>query len=585
MTENNPDLLNSTIMMVDDEPINMEVVQAYLEEDGYSSFVLEEKSVQALTTLQNYQPDILLLDIVMPEMDGFEVLSEIRSNPHFERLPVIILTSSTDTESKIRALELGATDLLAKPVDASELKLRVRNTLAAKAFTDRLAYYDTVTGLPNRQMFDEQLSWAMENSRRFGGSMALLSVDIDELSRINAAMGQSAGDYTIREIGNRISWEIRQISQGSNPGDANPIIAKLFRTEGSMYSLILENVQSSDDAAEIAERLQQSLKVPVNLGETDVVFSLSIGGSLFPQESDTPEGLVRLSSSSKDYVKKNGGNGIQFSSPEINDLYAKRVSLENRLRKGLDNDEFVLHYQPKVSFSSGKIVGVEALLRWQDGDSLVPPFEFIPVAEETGLIIPIGQWVIEESYRQLATWHKLGFTSIGMNLNISPVQFQDPDLESVIRNAIVMAGVSPHFVTLEITETMLLEDIEEKLLLMQRLRDLGVRISIDDFGTGFSSLSYLTRLPADELKIDRSFVMNLPADEGGCAVVTAVLFLAKKLGMSTVAEGVETKEQLEFLRHKHCDTFQGFLFSRPLPADELYEKFFQPAFHSSAAVS
>ena len=281
--------------------------------------------------------------------------------------------------------------------------------------------------------------------------------------------------------------------------------------------------------------------------------------------------MLQLASSAKDYVKNNGGNSFQFSSRKINTQYQRRLSLEARLRKAVDRNELLLYYQPQLDVHTNHITGVEALLRWQvDESTTVPPKDFIPLAEETGLIIPIGEWVLNRACQQLSQWQQAGKGDIRMSVNLSPVQFKNRELYAVFKAIVEASGISPQLLTLEVTESLFLDNVDKKIKSMQDLKDLGIKLSIDDFGTGYSSLSYLKKLPLDELKIDRSFFFNLFEDTKSRALVSTLIYLAKSLNLTIVAEGVETEEQLSFLQQGACDQYQGFLFSPPVLPEEIF---------------
>jgi len=569
-TEQN--LTHSTIMMVDDEPINMEIVKAYLEEEGYSKFILLEKSMETIKTIEEKRPDILLLDLMMPEMSGFDILSAVRSHPKLEHLPILVLTASTDTETKLQVLDLGATDFLAKPVDQSELRLRVRNTLAAKAYLDQLAYYDPLTKLPNRQLFLERFEWELKDSKRYQSHVALLHIELDHFNRINDTIGLSAGDEIICETASRIQTVIRESDMLGTTIEDNSDVMQLFRFDGCVFSLLLDRIENAEDAALVAERLIHAIRQPINLGNRDIYITASIGIAVYPPEGEDCRALLRLASSAKDYAKNKGGDSFQFSSDRINLMYEKRLSLETRLRKALDGDEFVLHYQPKVDVATNVIQGIEALVRWKGEDgNLVPPYDFIPLAEETGLIVPIGEWVMRQACSALKRWLDEGIDPVSMSINLSAKQFQEPDFIAVVKRIIDESGVAPHLLILEITEGLLLEDIEQKIEILHSLKNMGLKVSIDDFGTGYSSLSYLGKLPVDELKIDRSFIMDIPDNAYNCAIASTIIFLSNNFRLHTVAEGVETQEQLNFLKKLKCDQYQGFVFSRPLPDEEIFK--------------
>ncbi len=565
-------LLNATIFMVDDEPITMEVVQTLLEEAGYRRFVLIEDSRQALSSLEKQRPDLLLLDLVMPQVSGFDILKAVRAHPRLKHLPIIVLTSSSDYRDKLAALDLGATDFLAKPVDPSELQLRVRNTLAAKAYMDQLAFYDPLTKLPNRHLFMEQLEWGLNAARRNGENLALLSIELDQFKKISDTVGLSAGDEVLRQLAWRIKEIVRVIDLLGHfeVDEASPV--NLFHFDGGTFALLLYRIRSERNAALAAQRILEAMKEPVMVDNTEIYMTASIGIATYPTEEGEGLSLWHLASAAKDYAKNNGGDIFQFSSRQINTQCRHRLSLEAKLRRALERNELALVYQPKVDVQTNAIAGVEALLRWHTKDhGSIPPQEFIAMAEETGLIIPIGEWVMRHACTQLVQWRQAGKAPIGMAVNLSAVQFQNPEMHAIFKRIIEQSGIDPRQLTLELTESILLEDIESKIESMKRLKELGLKLSIDDFGTGFSSLSYLGRLPLDELKIDRSFFVNLFEDTKGRSLLSSLLFLARNLNLRTVAEGVETEQQLRFLQKERCDQYQGRLFRPPIENSAVFE--------------
>ncbi len=563
-------LAHATIMMVDDEPITMEMVRIYLNDFGYRNFVLVEDSATALHVLEKTNPDLLLLDLFMPQVSGFDILTTIRALPKFKHLPIIILTGSTDPGDKLQALDLGATDFLGKPVDPSELGLRIRNTLAAKAYMDRLAFYDPQTSLPNRQMFLERFDWTLQKAKRYQEQLALLNISLDNLDKVNATIGHRGADEVLNQIARRIEGVVRNsdILTLDHGNDVSEMM--LFRTEGSTFSLLLDRIHDVKGAATVAERILRTVREPMQVEGSEIFLRANIGIATFPAESDDRDTLLRLASSAKDYGKNKGGDCFHFSSAAINSLYEKRRSIESRLRNALHNDEFTLCYQPQLDILTNTIKGVEVLLRWKDRDgTFVPPEEFVPVAEETGLIIPIGEWILKKAFSQLSEWHNSGSTRITMSVNLSTRQFVDYDFFTLVRDSVEHSNVDPRYLILEITETLLMADIKHTRGLLQEFKDMGIRLSVDDFGTGYSSLSYLCELPVDELKIDRSFIAGIPDNPGKCSVVSTILMLAHSLRLQTVAEGVETRKQLSFLQDNMCHMYQGYLHSKPLDGAEL----------------
>ncbi len=556
--------------MVDDEPITMEVVQAFLEDFGYSNFILIDDSLKAMDTLEQHSPDVLLLDLIMPGKSGLDLLSEIRNHPRYKHLPVIVLTASSDAEDKLKALELGATDFLAKPVDQSELGLRVRNTLAAKAYMDQLAFYDPLTKLPNKHLFESHFDWALKKAKRYGENLAVLNISLDNFSRINATIGLSASDEVLVEISRRLREMVRDIDMLTTTNSDQRRSLGLFKVEGNAFSLLLDHPKTAESSALVAERILRTTREPVIINETEVVVTASIGMASFPLEGTDCATLRQLAASARDYSRNKGGDCFHFSSKAINTIYEKRLQMESRLRKAIDNDEMVLYYQPKVNVSTGELQGVEALVRWQSKDlGLVPPNDFIPLAEETKLILPIGEWVLLEACRNQVKWKNMGIKPVMVAVNLSVVQLEDPTMLETVRRALVTTGADPYYIKLELTESLLLGDIEKKIALLRSLKALGVGLSIDDFGTGYSSLSYLAKLPVDELKIDRSFIMDVETSKESRAIISSVIFLAHSLKLSTVAEGIETRQQLDFIVEQGCDEYQGYYYSRPVPAEEI----------------
>lgn len=565
-----PHLTDLTIMMVDDEVSTMEIVKVYLETAGYLKFIQVEQSSQAIIMMEEVNPDILLLDLMMPDISGFDILKAVRAHSKFKHMPVIIMTVSTDPNDKLKALDLGATDFLAKPLDASELCLRVRNTLAAKAYHDQLAFYDRLTSLPNRHMFLDRMDWILKKAERYREKLALLNVALVNFDRINATIGASAADEALRQIALRIEGVIRDVDVLGHSVDDKNGIHNLFRIEGSTFSLLLERVGSEQDAAIVADRIIGAIREPFHIDGHNVYVKTSIGISIYPTESEDRDTLMKLASRATDYIKNRKGDSFHFSSRSVSKIYSKRRTIESTLKKALERDEFMLYYQPKVDVGSGVVKGVEALLRWKtDGQGYIPPEEFIPVAEETGLIIPLGEYILSKAFTQLSEWQKSGRDLICMSVNLSAKQFQNPEFSSIVERIIKESSVDARFLTLEITESLLMKDIEHAIDTLHRFSEMGLLLSIDDFGTGYSAFSYLSELPVNELKIDKSFIMNLPDKVKSCNIVSTILFLARNLGLKTVAEGIETESQLDYLKKEQCDQYQGYLFSKPLSSAEV----------------
>ncbi len=559
-------LANSRVMMVDDEPILISVVQAFLEDAGYRDFVSVSDSERALPRIRSERPDVLLLDLMMPEVDGFQILRELRSDPNFAYLPVIVMTAASDAATKLKVLELGATDFLEKPVDPSELALRVRNTLAFKAYRDRLEYYDALTGLPNRKQFLRSLTDALSAARRNGGTCALLKVNLDRFKQINKTLGHRAGDDLLKAFGLRVQGCLHDSDPlmpmtGIALGGGN----SLARIGGDEFAVLMPDLERVELAAQLARRIGAALNSPFIIDGREFFVSASIGVTTYPEDADDAETLLRHSVSALAQAKQRGGNACVFYSRKFDDRAMERLTLESELRRALERAEFELHYQPKVDLQTGAIIGAEALIRWRHPErGMIPPGMFIAIAEESNLIVPIGAWVIREACRQSVAWSRIGL-SIPISVNVATPHLRDGRLITDVRQALADAHASAPLLCVELTESVLMSNTRENMATLIALKRMGVSMSLDDFGTGYSSLAYLKRMPLNELKIDRSFVSGLPDDGDSAAIVRAVIAMAKSLGLTVVAEGVETQGQLAFLRDEGCDSFQGFLFSKPVP--------------------
>ena len=564
-------LKNAAIMMVDDEPIMLEIIQALLADAGYKNFIPVERSSQSINMVMKTNPDILLLDLDMPEINGYEVLSAVRSSIDYQHLPVIILTASTEPGDKLKALELGATDFLSKPVDASELVLRVRNTLFAKTYQDRLAYYDSLTGLPNMKLFIERLGWGIELSKRERVPLMVLEIGLDKFRQINETLGMYTGDEVLKAIAERLNTLIRSCDFIGHT-DETIETGDLSRIGDHEFSIILSGVNSIEAAYLVSQRILNAVRQPVFIDGHEIFMTASIGISVCPIDGEDVESLIKHAGSAKDFARKQGSNNYQFFSSEMNAQSKERIKMESNLRKALDNNEFELYYQPKINSETHKLVGMECLLRWnQPGVGSVPPAVFIPAAEELGLIVPIGEWVLKEACQTTSDWVKSGCENLKLSVNVSPKQFNEINLKTSIAYAIQSSGLNPQNLVLEITESMLMGDVEHHITLLQHIVDLGVAFSLDDFGTGYSSLSYLRKFPIDELKIDRSFLTNVPERVEDNSIVKAIISMAHSLGLNLIAEGVESAEQLEFLRQHNCNVIQGFYYSEPLSKTDFTE--------------
>lgn len=416
-------------------------------------------------------------------------------------------------------------------------------------------YHDALTGLPNRRLLTDRLERALAHSHQHAKKLATIFIDMDNFKHINDSLGHLTGDLFLKQLADRFRTHI--------PEDGT-----IARFAGDKFVVVIPEIPSENDAITAAARIQNAFSQPFIVEEREYFASASIGIALFPQDGETEDELLRNAETAMYRAKNTGKNRVALFAPDMNANALERMEMETRLRKAVENDEFHLVYQPKVDLTSGRIIGAEALIRWEyPAGTFTPPDVFIPIAEETGLILPIGKRVLEMAAAEAARWEQQGFSDLSVAVNLSAVQFQDPGLLEEVRTIMESAGLAPDAMELEITESVVMEDAASATATMEKFAQLGIRFSIDDFGTGYSSLAYLKRFPIHILKIDRSFVKEIPEDRDDSAIVLSILSLARSLGLKVVAEGVETDPQLTFLRTSGCDMIQGYLFSRPLPPD------------------
>lgn len=565
---------NARILIIDDED-HIRGLLLDIFNEGYDCWQAGSAE-EALLILAKESFDLVMSDINMGGMSGLELVPHVHSiSPDSI---VLLISGQNSIETAIEALRAGAFDYIMKPFDIRHVEAAVDRALKQSALlkekrrykdqleklltertaeVNRLSNYDTLTGLPNRTLFEDRLQQAVAVFQRAGEQLSILFISIDQLKKVNDTLGHLPGDQLIKQVAGRLRGCV-------NEGDT------VARFGGDEFAVMLTQVDGAKDVVEIIGSIREALHASFDLDGQELFATASVGASLFPHDGRESQKLLKNAGSALNRAKKAGGDSYQFYTGDMNSKVAKQFALETSLRRALDNQEFVLHYQPRLAVDTLKITGVEALVRWQHPQlGLLSPVEFIPLAEDNGLILPLGEWVLREACRQNRQWQEEGFTAMQVGVNVSARQFQQEQLAELVLRILEETGLEPKYLDLELTESSIMSNAQATIDVLTRLKAVDVTISIDDFGTGFSSLSYLKRLPIDTLKIDRSFVSDLTTDPDDAALVMAIVTLAHNLRLQVVAEGVETEEQLRFLRLLRCDEVQGYLFSKPLAAEGL----------------
>lgn len=563
---------SAKIMMVDDEPINMRVLQLHLNVEGYERFVSVSDSTIAMSVLRAEKPNVLLLDLNMPEVSGLEILEQIRADEELKRLPVIVLTSSNSEDIKFKALQCGANDFLPKPVHASELALRMRNTLVARSYEQRIMHVDSLTDLPNRLALADYIEQHVANNELGADSHALVLINIHRFKTINDSYGSARGDDVLWAFSQRLRLAFVEAAAEEHGSGDSVLVVRLGGDRFGVFANLLENPSAQSVLQGQLTQLLKSLEQPFAVESSDVYINVGIGASYFNTTTKTVEALISHAETAMRNHDQNSGYPCTFFSAEMTDGARRLLDIENGLRTAIEDNALYLTYQPKVDVQTGLITGAEALLRWRDAKlGELSPVEFIPVAEATNMIVPIGLWVLEQACHQAANLRRTVAPHFKIAVNVSVAQLAEPHFTDFVLAALKNSGLPSRALTLELTENMIMDDVEASIAKLAALRELGISISIDDFGTGYSSLSYLHRFSVDQLKIDRSFIMQIESLEVGSPIVKAVVMLANDLGLSIVAEGVETEIQLAYIQTLPRMEYQGYYMSRPLIATE-FEK-------------
>ncbi len=593
------------ILIVDDNPTNLQLLFDFLDSAGFSVLVAETGE-GALKQINYIRPDIILLDIMMPGINGFETCRRLKSQAETKDIPVIFMSAMAETESKVKGFEVGAIDYITKPFQYREILARVTTHLTIQELQNSLhqqndqlqqeigerkrieeelfyrAFHDALTDLPNRTLFINYLERSIERHEEDDHYLfAVLFLDLDRFKLINDSLGHLIGDQLLITIARRLEENVR----------SNDVVARLG---GDEFVILLDGIQNIHEAQSIANHIQHSLALPINLntkdrGEHQIFTTASIGITASTRNYKLPEDILRDADTAMYQAKDKGKARYELFESGQYTRAVTRLRLEADLWQALNRQEFILYYQPIVSLSSGRISGVEALLRWlHPRQGLIMPEKFIYMAEETGLIVSIGEWMLRTACAQTKNWHEAGYDFLRLAVNISSRQFQQQNLPTLIEDVLQETGLAPQMLELEITGSITLIDNEQNLSDLKKLRVMGVGISIDDFGLG-SSLEYLKLLPLDTLKIDPSFIHDLmtktahPRKGDDVTIVTAIISMAHSLNLKVIAEGVETEAQLTFLRQQHCNEIQGYLVSQPVLAETFTqllprEQFIPPQF-------
>ncbi|MFQ5674644.1 MAG: EAL domain-containing protein [bacterium] len=556
------------ILLLEDDTTEEGCLGDLLFEDQQNAYELQQavRVQDGIECLERDSMDVVLLDLNLPGCDGLDLVSEIQS--HSPNVPIIVLTGDDDLNLATRALQLGAQDYLVKnDTDRSTLERAVRYAIEknrlieqleqSRRLEQHLAYHDALTNLPNRHLFHDRLQQAVLQSNRSDKLTAVMFIDLDGFKRINDTLGHTIGDHLLKSVARRLKRSVRKVDT-------------IARLGGDEFTIVLWGINNTQDAAMVARKILSLISKPYRIDEHELFVTASIGISTYPTDGADIETLIRKADIAMYRAKSHGKNHYQIYNLSMDAQFFEHLTLENSLRKAVENDELVAYYQPQVDLSSGGIVGLEALVRWQHPKfGLVPPDKFIQLAEETGVILDIDEWMLKKACQQIKMWEGEGFRELRVAVNLSTRQFRQKKLAQMVAQILSDTEVQPGKLCLEITENNVMQDIKITVDILGVLKEIGVVLSLDDFGTGYSSLNYLKLFPIDILKVDRAFVSGIPRDRDDTAISTAIIVLAQSMELQVIAEGVETAEQIAFLQSLQCDEIQGFYFSRPLSTDGL----------------
>ena len=539
-----------TILIVDDQPSDLLLLTQAVE--GLGEIHIANNGQMAFEVARQCRPDLILLDIQMPGMNGFQLCRSIKADPRLCDAAILFVTAHTQSENEIKALELGGIDFIEKPLNIPVVQVHVRAHLNLRQTAKRLAYYDELTGLPNRSLLQDRADQALHKAQRNHSKVVLLMLDLDNFKSINDSVDHAVGDAVLAEVARRLT----QFSRG---------IDTVSRRGGDEFVMLLSEVTRLDVISQFVERVLDVIASPMHVNDKRYDITASAGVGVYPDDSEDFVSLYRHADTAMYQAKKLGRNRYRFFSQGLENLSRARHLLEGHMRSALEQGVFEVFYQAKYHTQQRTICGMEALIRWRKADgTLVSPAEFIPLAEETGLIIPIGRYVLIQACHDAQRLVRMGL-NVPVSVNISAVQFREESFLGMVQDALALTGLAPAMLELEITESVLAHDMKVASAVLDELKAMGVNIAIDDFGTGYSSLTYLKSLPIDVLKIDQSFIRDMLTDKSDAAIVEAIVRMGHALGLMLIAEGVEQEEQSSKLLALGCLVMQGYLYCRPMP--------------------